>query len=225
VSASVPAGPTGPTPEELADRWRRLQDRVAARAAVPARIVAVTKGFPVEVVRRAVEAGIVDLGENYAQELVGKAEELGDGRDIRWHAIGRLQRNKVRRLAPFVHLWQAVDRPALGAEVARWAPGAQVLVQVDISGEATKGGCPPAEVARLVASLANMGLEVRGLMGIGPLGPPEAARRPFRQLVGLADEMGLPERSIGMTGDLDVALEEGATMVRVGRALFGARPT
>ena len=185
------------------------------------RLVAVTKGFGPEVVAAAVAAGVDDVGESYAQELVAKAAVVDPPR---WHFVGRLQVNKVRALAATVALWQSVDRARLVDELARRAPGAQVLVQVDVSGEPSKGGCPPDEVAALVERAAAAGLEPRGLMAVGPLGPGEAARPGFRALVGLADRLGLAERSIGMSGDLEVAVQEGATMVRVGTALFGPRP-
>jgi len=142
----------------------------------------------------------------------------------RWHFIGRLQRNKVRKLAPSVHLWQSVDRIALGHEIAHHAPGAAVLVQVNVSAEPQKGGCDPNEVAELVRELRDLDLDVRGLMAVGPTGAPEAARPGYRQVRRLADDLGLDVRSMGMTGDLDVAVEEGSNLVRVGTALFGPRP-
>lgn len=193
------------------------------------RMVVVTKGFGVPTVREALDAGLVDLGESYVQELTGKVTELeaepgGASSRPRWHLIGRLQRNKVRKAAPHVALWQSVDRLALGAEIARHAPGAAVLVQVNVAGEEVKAGCPPSAAAGLVEDLVQLGLEVRGLMTIGPQGPPEAARPAFARLRDLADELGLAERSMGMSNDLEVAVQEGATMVRVGSALFGPRP-
>jgi pyridoxal phosphate enzyme (YggS family) len=185
------------------------------------RLVAVTKGFGPEVVAAAVAAGVDDVAESYAQELLAKAAVV----DVpRWHFVGRLQANKVRALAPTVALWQSVDRPRLVDEVARRAPGASVLVQVDVTGEPSKGGCPPAEAPALVERAAAAGLEPTGLMAVGPLGPPEAARPGFRALAALADRLGLAERSMGMSADLEVAVQEGATMVRVGTALFGPRP-
>ena len=184
-------------------------------------LVAVTKGFGPEVVAAAVAAGVEDVGESYAQELVAKAAAVTPPR---WHFVGRLQANKVRALAGTVELWQSVDRPRLVDELARRVPGAKVLVQVDVTGEPSKGGCPPGDVPALVERAAGAGLDPRGLMAVGPLGPPEEARPGFRALVGLADRLGLAERSIGMSGDLEVAVQEGATMVRVGTALFGPRP-
>ncbi len=194
------------------------------------RLVAVTKGFDAGVVRAALDAGLVDLGESYVQELVAKAAALDDDRDPpdaphpHWHFVGRLQRNKVRKAAPHVVLWHSVDRLSLGAEIARCAPGASVLVQVNPSGEATKAGCPPAMAPALVDGLRDLGLDVRGLMTIAPAGPAVAARATFRGVRELARELGLGELSMGMSGDLEVAVEEGATMVRVGTDLFGPRP-
>jgi PLP dependent protein len=205
----------------VAERVAAVRARIADAGGEGVTLVAVTKGFEPEVVAAAVAAGIEDVGESYAQELVAKAAVV-EAR--RWHFVGRLQANKVRAMAGTVDLWQSVDRPRLVDELARRAPGAKVLVQVDVTGEPAKGGCPPAEVPALVERAAGAGLEPRGLMAIGPLGPPEDARPGFRALVGLADRLGLAERSIGMSGDLEVAVQEGATMVRVGTALFGPRP-
>jgi uncharacterized pyridoxal phosphate-containing UPF0001 family protein len=123
-----------------------------------------------------------------------------------------------------VTLWHSVDKLSLGAEIARAAPGATVLVQVNTSGEASKGGCPPAMAPALVEGLVDLGLDVAGLMTMAPAGPEEGARPVFRALRELRDRLGLAELSMGMTDDLDVALAEGATIVRVGRGLFGPRP-
>jgi uncharacterized pyridoxal phosphate-containing UPF0001 family protein len=173
----------------LAARLAAVRERIAAAAPDPAAVtlVAVTKGFGVDVVRAVLALGACDIGESYVQELVAKATALeGDADDTvraptgaapavavpRWHAIGRLQRNKVRKAAPFVALWHSVDRLSLGAEIARCAPGAAVLVQVNTSGEASKAGCAPAMAAGLVEGLRDLGLDVRGLMTIAPAGPP-----------------------------------------------------
>ena len=185
------------------------------------KIVAVTKGFGSDAVVAARAAGLADVGENYAQELLAKAAEV-DG--VRWHFVGRLQRNKIKELAPLVHLWHSIDRPELGDEIAKRAPGADVLVQVNIGDEPNKGGCSWAEAPALVGHLQASQLVVRGLMAVGPTGPPEAARPGFRRLARLAGEFGLAELSMGMTADLEVAVQEGATMVRMGTALFGPRP-
>lgn len=220
------------TPVDPADVARRLEvvrariDAVAGGREVT--LVAVTKGFGADAVRAALALGLDVVGENYAQELLAKSADLEadpvPGVVPRWHFLGRLQRNKVRQLAPVVGVWESVDRAELVAEIAKRAPGAAVYVQANLSGEAQKGGAPLDEVPALVALGRQLGLDVRGLMGVGPAGAPEAARPGFRALVALADELGLPERSIGMSADLEVAVEEGATTVRVGTDLFGPRP-
>jgi pyridoxal phosphate enzyme (YggS family) len=170
-------------------------------------------------VRAVVEAGVVDIGENRAQELLEKAP-LVDG--ARWHFVGTLQRNKVRSLAPWVACWQSVDRDALGVEIARRAPGARVLVEVNLAEEPQKSGCAPGEAPALVDTLRGHGLQVDGLMTVPPA---EGDPRPwFAALRDLTSRLELRELSMGMSGDFDVAVEEGATMVRVGRALFGDRP-
>jgi uncharacterized pyridoxal phosphate-containing UPF0001 family protein len=236
-------------PDDVALRLSEVRRRIASAGGdnLRIRIVAMTKGFGPDAVRAAVAAGVHDVGENYADELLAKQSVLDDpaaddpatdhraaddpatgdptigagGR--RWHFLGRIQRNKVKRLAPLVHLWQTVDRAAAAEEIARRAPGARVLVQVNVSGEPQKNGCQLADTPELVDGLRSLELDVVGLMAMGPAGPPDDARSAYRQLAAMADRLALPERSMGMTDDLEVAVEEGTTMVRVGRALFGSR--
>jgi len=210
----------------LLARVGAVRERIAAAGGDPdaVTLLSVTKGFGPEVAIAAAAAGLVDLGENYAQELLAKAPLLTQSH-VRWHFIGRLQRNKVRALAPLVHLWQSVDRFDLGAEIARRAPGASVLVQVNVSDEVQKGGCSPSETPDVVARLVDLGLDVRGLMTVGRTGPPDEARAGFARLRTLADDLELPVRSMGMSSDLEAAVAEGSTMVRVGSALFGPRPS
>jgi PLP dependent protein len=184
-------------------------------------VIAVTKRMGADAVAAAVAAGIRDVGENYAQELAAKAATAPA--DVRWHMIGPVQRNKVKLLAPHVQLWQTVDRSALADEIAVRAPGAAVLVQVHTTAEPTKHGCPIDAVPALVAHARDRGLDVRGLMTIGPLGSPEAARPGFRAVAALRAGLGLGELSMGMSGDVEIAVQEGATMVRIGTALFGPR--
>jgi PLP dependent protein len=204
----------------------RVRARIAAAGCDPTRvtIVAVTKAFGLDAVEAALAAGAVHLGENYAQELLAKAEALEDGMRPVWHFIGGLQSNKVRGLAPHVSLWETVARVSTGAEIAKRAPGARVLVQVNISDEASKGGCTPAEAPDLVAALDDLGLEVAGLMGVAAAGDHDRARAQFARLAALRGELGLAELSMGMSADLEAAVAEGATIVRVGSALFGPRP-
>lgn len=215
--------------EGLGDRLAAVRDRVE-RAGGDWRsitLVAVTKDFGVEAVHAALANGLNNLGENRADQLLAKASSIDEAGGIPdgvdWHYLGRVQRNQVRKIAPFVGLWQAVDRLAAGEEIAKRAPGAAVLVQVNISGEPQKHGAREDDVPALAAALAGLGLDVRGLMAVGPTGPPEAARPGFRALAGLADRLALPVRSMGMTDDIEVAVQEGTTMLRIGRGLFGPR--
>lgn len=232
MAGTVIMAAEGLSTDEVAERLGRVRERIAAAGGDEGvRVLAVTKGFGADAVRAAVGAGLADVGENYAQELAAKVDDLTTGGPadepvpaVRWHFIGRLQRNKVRLVAPNVAVWQSVDRLAVGEEIARRAHEATVFVQVAVTGEPGKGGCPPAEVPVLVGGLGRLGLDVRGLMAVGATGPAEEARPGFRRLRQLADDLGLPEVSMGMSGDLEVAVEEGSTMVRIGTALFGPRP-
>jgi pyridoxal phosphate enzyme (YggS family) len=211
---------------DVVEGLKEVRGRIEAAGGDPEQvtIVAVTKAFGVDAVEAALAAGAVHLGENYAQELVGKAEALSDDASPFWHFIGGLQTNKVRALVPHVALWETVDRSSLVAELAKRAPGARVLVQVNVSAEAAKGGCAPEATADLVAEARERGLDVAGLMGVAAAGDPGRARTQFALLAGLREELGLAELSMGMSADLEQAVAEGATIVRVGRALFGARP-
>jgi pyridoxal phosphate enzyme (YggS family) len=196
--------------------------RAAGRAPDEITLVAVSKEVDAAAVSAAVAAGQHDFGENRAQELLAKADALrGEQLDPIWHFIGRLQRNKVKALAPLVSRWHSVDRVEIGAEIARHAPGARVLVQVNVAGEVQKGGCEPGGVEALVGSLGDLGLTVVGLMTVPPLaGDP---RPHFATLRDLATRLGLPELSMGMSSDFEAAIAEGSTLVRVGRAVFGPR--
>jgi uncharacterized pyridoxal phosphate-containing UPF0001 family protein len=215
--------------QDVARRLVAIQERIDAAGGRAVRVVAVTKGFGVDAVSAAMACGLHDIGESYAQEALAKLAPTSPdapppAERPTVHFIGGLQRNKVRKLAPVVDVWQSVDRLELAEEIARRAPGAQVMLQVDLSGEVTKGGCPPDAVEPLLAGAVDRGLVVVGLMGIAPRGEPELARPGFRLLRGLVDRFSLRECSMGMTADLEVAVEEGTTMVRVGTALFGPRP-
>jgi uncharacterized pyridoxal phosphate-containing UPF0001 family protein len=204
----------------LADRVAGVRERIAAAAGGRrVALVAVTKGFGRDTVVAARAAGLDDLGESYAQELATKAAAIGDGG--RWHFLGAVQRRKVRDLAPVVALWQSVDRLDAGREIARHAPGASVLVQVNVTGLENRNGCSWDDAPALVEGLRGLGLDVRGLMAVGGRDDPRAQ---FRRLAARAGALGLNELSMGMSGDLEVAVEEGSTMVRVGEGIFGPRP-
>ena len=188
------------------------------------RVVAVTKGFGEWAIEAAVSAGCRAIGENYAQELVAKRDVI-ERLAPEVHFIGRLQTNKVRLVADLVDVWASLDRAPLVDEVAKRAPGSRVLIQVDTTGDPAKGGCAVDDVAALVARARDVGLVVAGLMTVGPTGEPaESARMGFRQVRDLVDDLGLDVCSMGMSGDLEVAVQEGSTEVRIGTALFGPRP-
>src|SRR5262249_49623881 len=194
----------------------------AGRDLESVRIVAVTKGQPAKAVAAAVDAGLDDIGENYAQELTAKAGEVDAG--VRGHFIGQLQRNKGRQVAHLVSVWQSVDRLRLGEAIARHQPGAVVLVQVNLTDDPDRGGTKPGLAAGLVDGLRDLGLDVRGLMAVAPEGDQATARAGFQIVRDLADKLSLPERSIGMSNDFEAAVQEGSTMVRLGTVLFGSRP-
>ena len=188
------------------------------------RIVAVTKGFGEWAIEAAVSAGCPTIGENYAQELVAKREVI-ERLTPEVHFIGRLQTNKVRLVADLVDVWASLDRAAIVDEVAKRAPAGRVLIQVDTTGDPAKGGCAIADVAALVERARDVGLVVDGLMTVGPTGEPaESARSGFRLVRNLVEDLGLEVCSMGMSGDLVVAVQEGSTEVRIGTALFGPRP-
>ena len=229
--------PTTVDPGDVAVRLSEVRRRIASAGGGdrPIRIVAVTKGFGPDAVRAAVAAGVHDVGENYADELVAKhaaataTDAAGPAADAaaspRTGGTSSAGCSATRSGA-----WprsSTCGRPSTGPppaeEIARRAPGARVLVQLNVTGQAGSNGCVPADAPALVDELRAMELDVVGLMAVGPAGPPEHARAAYRGLAAMADRLELPERSMGMTDDLEVAVEEGTTMVRVGRALFGAR--
>lgn len=227
-----------PAPETVAQVARRLavvrqrMEAAAERAGRSPRsvsLVAVSKGFPADVVRAAVAAGQVDLGESRAQELVAKSRALGSG--VRWHFIGRLQRNKVRDVVHAASLIHSVDRFALAETIAGQVESSgrvqRVLVQVNAGEDPAKAGCALQDAPSLVAAVRGLpGLACEGLMTMPPLG--EDPQPTFARLRTLRDELReeFPEvqhLSMGMSGDFEVAVEEGATIVRVGEAVFGPR--
>ena len=217
-----------------------VRERIARAAARAGRapeavlLVAVSKGFDLDRIRQAVAAGVPALGENRVQEARGKVAALG--RPVPWHLVGHLQTNKVRDALACFDLIHSLDRLALARELDRRAGAlgrpVDVLVQVNVAEEATKGGFRPADLKPALEALAELpALRVRGLMTIPPLPQdPEESRPHYRELRRLRETAagwGLPcdlgELSMGMSGDFEVAIEEGATMVRIGTAIFGPR--
>lgn len=208
---------------------RRLDDlrrRIVASGGVGVRIVGVTKTLGPESWRIARRLGIDAVGENYAQELAAKADDVVPEDRPSVHFIGHLQTNKVRLIADAVDVWESVDRGSLIAEIAKRQAGRQpqVLIQVNTTGEVGKNGCTPGEASALVDAARKEGLRVMGLMTVGPTDQDLVrTRSAFALLRRLADDLGVEERSMGMSADLEIAVEEGATIVRVGSALFGQR--
>jgi hypothetical protein len=221
----------------LPDRIREVRETIEQHRARAGwrhevRIVAVTKTHPADAVRAAVAAGLTDVGENRVQEALAKQEELA-GVAVDWHLIGTLQRNKARHAAGRFALIHSVDRLDLVQELGRRMPHGnrqRVLVQVNCSAEPQKGGVEPAELPALLEAIGDtLGVEALGLMTMAAFDADEATlRRTFALLRRLRDEgegrgHRLPELSMGMSGDFAIAVEEGATMVRLGTVLFGER--
>jgi hypothetical protein len=210
----------------VAERLARVKDRIdrAKQVPGPVKIVAVTKGFGAGAVAAALGAGVQDIGENYAQELLSKVAVAPPG--ARWHFLGELQRNKLSRLAPHVHLWHGLSSEEEATALAARCSGAAVLVEVKVAGGPGRHGASPRDVPALVAHATASGLRVNGLMAIGPrLAAPEEVRRSFREVADLARSLHLRELSMGMSADFELAVAEGATIVRLGTALFGERPS
>jgi PLP dependent protein len=218
-------------PARVADVRQRIAAAAERAGRDPAEItlVAAAKLQPVVAVRAAVAAGVPDIGENYAQELAARAAEVAGAR---WHFIGRLQRNKARLLVAAGALVHSLDSlasaRALGGRASDAGTVARALVQVELDERAAAHGVPAADLEEFVAACRRTrGLEVAGLMLMPPPSPSAEATRPlFRRLADLAGRLGgdLRALSMGMTADFEVAVEEGATLVRVGTAIFGPRP-
>ena len=221
------------------DRLADVRARIARASAAAGRpehevkLVAVSKTKPPDAIREAYAAGQRAFGENYAQELAAKAEALADLVDIEWHFIGHLQTNKAKVAARFAHVVHAVDSSALAGELGKRAAKDRagplvVLIEVNLGGEPQKAGATPGELAEVMAAVhAQPSLDLRGLMTMPPAGDLAAARRAFETLALLRNMHGgraaLPELSMGMSEDLEVAIACGASFVRVGRAIFGNR--
>lgn len=227
-------------PAQVAERLTLLRERLESLGGPEVAVLAVTKAFGLDAVTAACVNGLVEVGENYAQEMASKVSEArtvaaADPDSIfsqpasrpQWHFIGQVQSNKVKLIADSVAVWQSVDRVKVGRHIQQHAPGATVYVQMrpPSTGEHTpKGGAIPDEVPDLVAGLRDLGLVVDGIMSVGVQGDRAGTSEAFRLAVELADDLSLSQRSLGMSGDLDLAVEAGSTQVRVGTGLFGDRP-
>jgi pyridoxal phosphate enzyme (YggS family) len=217
----------------VATNLRAIRKRIAAACASAGRdpaevtLVAVSKTFPPEAIVEAVRDGVTDIGENRVQEAAAKAPAVSAaGVRPRWHLVGHLQSNKARAALELFDVIESVDSVELGERIGRLAQRPiDVLLEVNVAGETSKFGLMPEDTPAAVRDLAAVpNLNVRGLMTVAPLvDDAEKVRPVFRQLRALRDELGLAELSMGMSGDFEVAIEEGATIVRVGRAIFGER--
>ncbi|MDP5088133.1 MAG: YggS family pyridoxal phosphate-dependent enzyme [Ilumatobacteraceae bacterium] len=211
-------------------RATEIRQRINAAGGKDVKLIAVTKTFDVGAMVAAFDAGCDGVGENYAQELIAKSGELPIEKHLPVHFIGRLQSNKIKLMAESVDVWQSVDRVELINEIAKRCAKAgsntrpQIMLQVNATDEPDKGGCKPLEVTNLLDAANVNGLEVLGLMTVGPTSNEvQSTQRSFRLVRKLVDDLGLKQCSMGMTGDLEIAIAEGSTMIRVGSALFGPR--
>ena len=218
----------------IAASLARVRARIAAaceragRSPDDVTLIGVTKGFPAEAAAEAHAAGLRDLGENRVQEAVAKIETLASqGVRPRWHLVGHLQRNKVQTVVGRFAILHSVDSVRLAEALSRRADEqVSILLEVNVGQETSKFGFAPREVTTALHTISDLPhLAVGGLMTVAPIADdPDRTRPIFRRLRELRDELGLRELSMGMTDDFEVAIEEGATMVRVGRAIFGPRP-
>ena len=217
--------------ETLQERLNTVRERVE-RAAERARrnpadvlLLAVTKVFPAEIIRQAYELGLREFGENYVQEFEGKAPAVSGLEGARFHLIGHLQSNKAKKASELFQTIQTVDSPKLARRLDEAGKPLDVMLEVKLSDEEAKSGAAPEELPELIAAVRSCGnLKLIGLMTMPPWSDdPEAARPIFRKLRELAGQHGLTGLSMGMSHDLETAIEEGSTCVRVGTALFGRR--
>lgn len=217
--------------ETLADRLVEVEGRIAAachaagRARGEVTLLAVTKVFPAQVLLDAYAAGLREFGENYVQEFEGKAPQLGPLPGARFHLIGHLQSNKSRKAGELFQVIQTVDSAKLARRLSEMEKPLEVMIEVKLSEEESKHGCAPEDLPTLVDAIRELPhLTLTGLMTMPPWSDNVELSRPyFRRLRELAQLHGLPGLSMGMSHDLEVAIQEGSTMVRVGTALFGKR--
>jgi pyridoxal phosphate enzyme (YggS family) len=215
----------------LRERLTEVRERIeracarSGRASSAITLIAVTKVFPAAVVREAYEAGLRDFGENYVQEFESKTPELRDLDGARFHLIGHLQSNKAKRAAELFQVIQTVDSARLARRLDETERPLDVMIEVKLSAEQAKSGADPAGLPDLIAAAgAAKNLHLLGLMTMPPWSEDAEISRPyFRRLRELAAQFGLPHLSMGMSHDFEAAIEEGATMIRVGTALFGKR--
>ncbi|HUF54385.1 MAG TPA: YggS family pyridoxal phosphate-dependent enzyme [Dehalococcoidia bacterium] len=216
----------------IAKRLSVVRERIgeacvrANRSADEVTLIAVSKGFGAGAIRGAVEAGVTDIGENRVQEFEGKRLDLADLRGVTWHMIGNLQTNKAKAAVQLFDIIHSVDSLRLAEAISNRAlSNVSVFMEVNVAQEATKSGFSLAELSAAVTHARRLHLDILGLMTVAPFASdPQASRPVFRALREEAQALGLRGLSMGMTNDYEVAIEEGATHVRIGRAIFGERP-
>ena len=216
---------------DVLTRYKIVQERIlrsserARRDPASVQLLAVTKKFPAEIVREAYSLGMRQFGENYVQEFELKQPALTDLADARFHLIGHLQSNKARKAADIFQVIQTIDSVKLAERLDGMNTKLDAMIEVKLSDEEAKHGAAPEQIEEIVAAIrASQNLTLRGLMTIPPWSEdPEAPRPYFRKLRELNERFALPELSMGMSNDLETAIEEGSTVVRVGTALFGPR--
>jgi len=224
---------SSPNLEALTERVSAIRARILNAGGKNVKLIAVTKTFDATAITSAFTTGCDAVGENYAQELIAKLDQVPKDQRLPVHFIGRLQSNKIRLLLNCVDVWQSVDRLSLVDEIAKRCltrnqvkliNPVQIMLQVNSTNEPDKGGCQPSDVEALLTRARSLGLDVIGLMTVGPTESDMTATRNAFRLVGkIAKDLGLKELSMGMTSDLEIAVEEGSTAVRIGSGLFGTR--
>jgi pyridoxal phosphate enzyme (YggS family) len=215
----------------IAERLSIVRERIAtactraSRSPEDVTLIAVSKGFGVDAMREAIDAGITDIGENRVQEFVDKHDALANVPGVRWHMIGHLQRNKAKVAVEHFDIIHSVDSLRLAEAISNRAlSNVSVFLEVNVAEEQTKAGFSLDELPKSFRQARQLHLDILGLMTVAPLTDnPEETRPVFRQLREAAHDLGLEGLSMGMTNDYEIAIEEGATHVRVGRAIFGER--
>ena len=208
--------------EEVKERAQKLAEVVKTKSDGNAILLPVTKGFGTREVQAMLEVGLTKIGESYAQEILEKRKMITDNR-IAWHMIGGVQRNKVRKLSETVDLWHSVDRKELITEISKYQKNSKILIQVSLNDRHKQGGCSAENVPDLIEFASDKGINVEGLMTIGVDQDIDATKNVFAELGKLSEKMGLKEISMGMSNDFEIAIDYGATILRVGRSIFGER--
>lgn len=210
--------------DEALDRAHDFRELVKSKSSGKATLLPVTKGFPPNVIEMLLSLGLNEVGESFAKELLDKNTTLDD-QSILWHMVGRVQRNKVKKIHSLISLWHSVDRKDLIDEISKYSPQARVLIQVDVFDREAQGGCSVDNVESLLEYSIKKNLKVDGLMTVGLNEDRVATEMAFKQVAKFSSALGLKEISMGMSEDFQIALDCGSTILRIGRGIFGERPS